>query len=304
MSADIARLRIGTRTSALARCQTDWIAARLVELGPGLELSIVPFTTAGDLILDRPLPEIGGRGLFTEELDRALLAGEIDLAVHSLKDLPVDGPPGLTLGAVARRMDPRDALVSARYATLKELPPRARVGTSSLRRGAQLLSIRPDLALLPIRGNVDTRLRKAMDGDYEAIVLAAAGLLRLGRGSAISSYLGFDEMLPAPGQGALAVQCRSGDEAALSLLAGIDHGPTRAFVAAERAFLKGLGGGCSAPIAALGRADGDGVDLEGLVAAKDGSRLVRVRGTGPDPEGLGKRLADEALARGARELLA
>ena len=178
------------------------------------------------------------------------------------------------------------------------------MGTSSLRRGAQLLAIRPDLALLPLRGNVDTRIRKARDGAYEAIVLAAAGLRRLGRASAISSYFDFDEMLPAPGQGALAVQCRAGDAVALGLLASVEHGATRAAVAAERAFLKALGGGCSAPIAALGRLEGDSLELEGLVAAKDGSKLIRVRGRGGDPEELGKRLADEAFTRGAGELLA
>jgi hydroxymethylbilane synthase len=296
-------IRIGTRGSELARRQAEGIRGRLLASKADLACEIVIFTTTGDRILDRPLPEIGGKGLFTDELERALLVGVIDLAVHSLKDLPVDDRPGLALGAVAEREDPRDALVSARYRTLGELPRGARVGTSSLRRGAQLLAIRPDLALLPIRGNVDTRVRKVMEGDYEAIALAAAGLLRLGRASAIASYLSFDEMLPAPGQGALAVQCRKDDEAALGLLAGIEHGATRAAVAAERAFLKGLGGGCSAPIAALGRLEGDAVELEGLVAARDGSKLIRVHGRGGDPEELGQRLADEAIAGGARELL-
>jgi hydroxymethylbilane synthase len=296
-------IRIGTRGSALARWQAGWIRARLGALRPDIECQILLFSTSGDLTLDKPLPEIGGKGLFTEELERALLAGDIDVAVHSLKDLPVENPSGLTLGAIAEREDPRDALVSARYSTLKELPEGARVGTSSLRRGAQLLAMRPDLKLLSLRGNVDTRVRKAMEGGYEAIVLAAAGLLRLGRAAAISSYFSFEEMLPAPGQGALAVQCRKSDEATLGLLAGIDHPRTRSAVTAERAFLRGLGGGCSAPIAALGRVDGAQLWLEGLVASRDGSRLVRVGGAGVEPEELGKRLADEALAEGARELL-
>jgi hydroxymethylbilane synthase len=304
MGPERATIRIGTRGSELARRQADWIRRRLVSSNAGIACEILPFTTTGDRILDRPLPEIGGKGLFTEELEHALLEGAIDLAVHSLKDLPVDNPPGLTLGAVAEREDPRDALVSALYKTLDELPRGARVGTSSLRRGAQLLAIRPDLALLPLRGNVGTRVEKAMAGDYEAVVLAAAGLLRLGRAAAISSYFRFDEMLPAPGQGALAVQCRKDDEAALRLLAGVEHGATRAAVAAERAFLKGLGGGCSAPIAALGRLEGDSLELEGLVAAGDGSKLIRARGRGGDPEELGRRLADEAMAKGAGELLA
>ncbi|MGO8695743.1 MAG: hydroxymethylbilane synthase [Rectinemataceae bacterium] len=303
MRAEGGTIRIGTRVSALARRQTDWVLKRLSALGPDIECRVLPFATTGDRILDKPLPEIGGKGLFTEELERALLAGDIDIAVHSLKDLPVDNPPGLSLGAVAEREDPRDALVSAHYSTLKELPPGARVGTSSLRRGAQLLAIRPDLALLPLRGNVDTRVRKAMEGEYDAIVLAAAGLLRLGRGSAISSYFGSEEMLPAPGQGALAIQCRKDDKATLGLLALLDHGPTRAAVGAERSFLAGLGGGCSAPIAALGGLDGARIVLVGLVASRDGSRIIRVRGSGADPEELGKRLADEALAEGARALL-
>ncbi|HUW42255.1 MAG TPA: hydroxymethylbilane synthase [Rectinemataceae bacterium] len=297
-------VRIGTRSSALARWQADWIRAKLQELRPGLRCAIMPISTAGDRILDRSLPEIGGKGVFTQELEAALASGEIDLAVHSLKDLPVESPPELTLGAVAEREDPRDVLVSARYATLHELPRGSRVGTSSPRRASQLLALRPDLALASLRGNVDTRIRKALEGEYDAIVLAAAGLVRLGRASAVSSYFGFGEMLPAPGQGALAVQCRAGDEAVLDLLGPVDHRPTRVAVAAERAFLRALGGGCSAPIAALGGFDGLTVALEGLVAARDGTALVRVRGSGADPEELGERLALEALGKGGRELLA
>jgi hydroxymethylbilane synthase len=296
-------VRIGTRGSALALWQAKWLWGRLALSSPGLVCSIVTFTTTGDRILDKPLPEIGGKGLFTEELERALLDGSIDLAVHSLKDLPVDNPPGLVLGAIAEREDPRDALVSARWRTVDELPRRARVGTSSLRRSAQLLALRPDLELLPLRGNVDTRVKKALEGDYDAIVLAAAGLLRLGRGDAISMYFDFADMLPAPGQGALAVQCRSDDETTLGYLAGIDHGATRTAVLAERSFLKALGGGCSAPIAALAAVDARGLSLDGLVAARDGSRLLRSSARGTDPEELGRRLAEEAFARGARELL-
>lgn len=300
-------VRIGTRASALARRQTDLIRSALAAARPGLEFEIVPFSTSGDRILDRGLAElgaeIGGKGLFTAELEHALLAGEIDFAVHSLKDLPVDDPEGLALGAVAERADPRDALVSSRYATLKGLPVGSLVGTSSPRRAAQLLALRPDLRLAALRGNVDTRIRKAAEGEYDAVVLAAAGLERLGRREAVASFLDFDEMLPAPGQGALAVQCRSDDRATLELLSIVDHGRTRAAVAAERAFLRGLGGGCSAPIAALGRSSGTTIGLEGLVAALDGTRIVRVRGTGAEPEELGLRLADEALRNGGEELL-
>ena len=304
MSRDLGVVRIGTRASALARWQADWIRARLRELRPGVECEIAPISTSGDRILDRSLPEIGGKGVFTQELEAALVSGEIDLAVHSLKDLPVESPPELTLGAVAEREDPRDVVVSARYATLRELPRGARVGTSSPRRASQLLALRPDLAIASLRGNVDTRIRRALEGEYDAIVLAAAGLLRLGRAAAVSSYFGFDEMLPAPGQGALAVQCRAGDAAVLDLLGPVEHRPTRQAVAAERAFLRALGGGCSAPIAASGGFDGRTVALEGLVASRDGSTLVRVRGTGDEPEELGERLALEALGKGGRELLA
>jgi len=298
-------LVIGTRGSALARWQSDWVRDRLEALWPGLGCRLSVFQTSGDRILDRPLPEIGGKGLFTEELERALLAGDIDVAVHSLKDLPVENPAGLTLGAIPERADPRDVFISARYEGIAELPRGARVGTSSLRRGAQLLLLRPDLRLESLRGNVDTRIAKAMEGGYDAIILAAAGVGRLGRAASIRSYLAYDEMLPAPGQGALGIQCRAGDAATLERLAALEHAPTRRSVTAERAFLLGLGGGCSAPIAAIGAVDGSGeIALTGLVAVSDGSRSLRVEGRGDEPLGLGRRLAEEALGRGARDMLA
>lgn len=308
-------LIIGARASALARWQTDWVMARLREAWPGLEIQMRCFTTTGDRLLDRPLPEIGGKGLFTEELEVALRQGRIDIAVHSLKDLPIDDAPGLMLGAISEREDARDVLISREGWTLSSLPQGARVGTSSLRRSAQLLAVRPDLTLLPLRGNVDTRVRKALNGDYDAVVLAAAGVLRLGLGAHISEYLSFDVMLPAPGQGALAVQCRAEDGATLELIRVIDHAPTRAAVTAERAFLQALGGGCSAPVAAFAHfpsplppsPDGRGAGGEGhmtaLVASPDGRRLIRVSGSNEDPIALGALLAGEALARGARELL-
>jgi hydroxymethylbilane synthase len=299
-----AALIIGTRGSALARWQTDWISARLTAAWPDLTCSSKLFQTSGDKILDKPLPEIGGKGLFTEELENALRAGEIDVAVHSLKDLPIDDAPGLTIGAIGEREDPRDVLISRHYPTLASLPPGARVGTSSLRRSAQLLAARPDLKILSLRGNVDTRLRKAMQGahgadEYDAIVLAAAGVLRLGFSSHIAEYLSFDVMLPSPGQGALAVQCREDDEATCALLRPIDHAPTRSAVLAERAFLNGLGGGCSAPVAAYAQAN----HLVGLVASKDGQCVIRVSGVGDDPTALGNELSRQALSQGAGELL-
>jgi hydroxymethylbilane synthase len=299
-------LVIGTRGSALARWQTDWVIARLKSAWPELACAIKLFQTSGDKILDRPLPEIGGKGLFTEELENALKTGEIDLAVHSLKDLPIDNAPGLILGAISEREDARDVLIAREPCTLATLPPGARVGTSSLRRSAQLLAARPDLNLLPLRGNVDTRIRKALNGDYDAIVLAAAGVLRLGLSRCITEYIPLDRLLPAPGQGALAVQCRAADQSTLDLLKPIDHAATRSCVAAERAFLNGLGGGCSAPVAAYAYITRHSslINLTGLVASIDGQQVIRLSHEGYDPIEVGRHLAQAALARGAAELIA
>lgn len=298
-------LTIGTRGSALARWQTDWVIARLKIAWPELDCAIKLFQTSGDKILDKPLPEIGGKGLFTEELENALKNGEIDLAVHSLKDLPIDDAAGLTLGAICERADAHDVLISREHFTLASLPHGARVGTSSLRRGAQLLAARPDLQLLPLRGNVDTRIRKALNGDYHAIVLAAAGVLRLGLSHHITEYLSFEVMLPAPGQGAMAVQCRADDQGTLDLLQPIDHAATRSAVVAERAFLNGLGGGCSAPVAAFANVQlpTSNIQLTGLVASLDGQRVIRLSHEGNDPIEVGTQLAQQALAQGAAELI-
>jgi hydroxymethylbilane synthase len=293
-------LILGTRGSALARWQTGWVLARLREHWPELASQVRLFTTTGDRLLNQPLPEIGGKGVFTEELEQALLSGEIDLAVHSLKDLPVAVTPGLALGAICQRADARDVLISPAGTGLLALPRGARVGTSSLRRSAQIRCARPDLDLQPLRGNVDTRLRKVEQGHYDAIVLAAAGVVRLGLEAAITEFLSFDVMLPAPGQGALAVQCRADDASTLALLRPLEHAPTRAAVQAERAFLAALGGGCAAPVAAYAVATADGtLSLTGLVAAADGSRAVRVSGVGDQPQALGARLAQQALGQGA-----
>jgi hydroxymethylbilane synthase len=297
-------LTMGTRGSALARWQTDWVRARLQTAWPDLECQTRLFTTSGDRILNKPLPEIGGKGLFTEELENALRNGEIDLAVHSLKDLPIDDAPGLTLGAIPVREDARDVLISRNGWTLDTLPRGARVGTSSLRRSAQLLALRPDLTLLPLRGNVDTRIRKAMNGEYEAIVLAAAGVLRLGLGEHITEYLPFEVMLPAPGQGAMAVQCRADGASVLELLRPLDDPAPRAAVTAERAFLKALGGGCSAPVAAYAISNPQSlISMTGRVASPDGCRVIRVSGVSADPIALGAELARKALAQDAGEIL-
>ena len=294
---------IGSRGSALARWQTGWAAGRLREAWPHLDIQVEYFTTSGDRIMERPLPEFGGQGVFTDDLAQALLDNKIDIAVHSLKDLPLEQPAGLTLGAISERADAHDVLVAARPYTLQTLPNAARVGTSSLRRSAQLLAARPDLAILPIRGNVDTRIRKALDGSYEAIILAAAGLERLGMTEHIVESLPFEVMLPAPGQGALALQCRADAAFVLECLGALDHEPTHRAVSAERTFLQVLGGGCSAPIAAYASADGTQLKMSGLVATPDGSQIVRASAQGSDPQQLAARLAQEVLARGAGALL-
>ena len=300
-------VRLGTRGSALARWQTDHVASLLRSAWPNLVCHVEIIQTQGDRVLDTPLPLIGGKGVFTAELEAALRSGAIDLAVHSLKDLPTETPAGLALGAVPERAQVADVLVSRAGYTLDVLPDGGTVGTSSRRRAAQLLARRSDLHIVDLRGNVDTRIRKALadDGPYDAIVLAHAGLARLGHSDVISQVLPLDVMLPAPAQGALGIQCR--DEAvSLDLLAPLNHAATRQAVEAERAFLVGLGGGCSVPIAAFATLDGDRVFLRGRVSAVDGSRQIDVSGTIGigDAARLGHDLARQALTEGAGELLA
>lgn len=299
-------LRLGTRASRLARFQTDLVRQTLADLHPTMEFQTVLVSTEGDRDARTPLPEIGGKGVFTQELETALREGVIDLAVHSLKDVPVEPSPGLTLTAIGPREDPRDVLISARGWTLETLPRTAAVGTCSTRRMAQLLAIRPDLRLPPLRGNVDSRVRKAMAGAFDAIVIAAAGVHRLGLASAITQYLPLEVMLPAPGQGALAVQCRADDAALLTRLRGLEDAAVRSATDAERGFLEGLGGGCAAPIAAFGRVRADRLQLHGLVASTDGRRRLRLAAEGPGEGGypLGLALAAEARAKGAEALLA
>jgi hydroxymethylbilane synthase len=297
------QLVIGSRTSRLALWQSRHIAERLQAAWPGLSCRIEPFVTQGDRTLDRPLPEIGGKGLFTAELEEGLRQGQIDIAVHSLKDLPVENAPGLTLGAIVGRADVRDALISRHGLGLADLPPGARVGSSSLRRQAQLLAWRPDLVVLPIRGNVESRAHKVAAGDYDATILAAAGLERLGLGDQVSEWLPLERFLPAPGQGALAVQCRAADQTTLALLAAIEDGPVRQATEAERAFLSLLGGGCSAPIAAYATAAADGLALRGLVASPDGRRMIRVEAHGPDPQAVAAAPVAESPRQGAATML-
>jgi hydroxymethylbilane synthase len=299
---------LGTRASGLARWQTEHVIHLLKEAHPHIEARTQLIATRGDQILDKPLPLIGGKGVFTAELEAALHNGEIDLAVHSLKDLPTENPDGLTIGAIPVRGNPGDALVSRNGYKLATLPKGASIGTSSRRRAAQLLYRRPDLRVIEIRGNVDTRLRKALDkdGDYDAIVLALAGLERLGLTEAITEKLSLDDMLPAPGQGALAVQCRD-DVDVLTWLAPINHAETAITVTAERAFLAGLGGGCSLPVASYGEIREGKLYLRGRITAPDGSKQIDVDGETSIEFGaaseLGAELAQLALVEGADKLL-
>ena len=289
-------LVIGSRGSQLALWQSQWVAAQLA--AQGIETRIEIIKTTGDKITDVALSKVGTKGLFTKELEEALLAGQIDLAVHSLKDMPTELPAGLILAAIPEREDPRDAMVGS---AIDALPQGARVGTSSLRREAQLRARRPDLIIEPVRGNLDTRLRKLDEGRYDAIVLAAAGLKRLGWESRITELIPFEIMCPAVGQGALAIETRQ-DSPLASLL---DHAPTRAAITAERALLAGLGGGCQVPIGAHARIDGVTLHLLAVAASPDGSKVIRraVSGLAINAEAIGRQLSLELLDAGAREIL-
>ena len=300
------KIVFATRPSKLARWQTNYVIGALQKTHPDLVCEEKVITTQGDTILDKPLPEIGGKGLFTQELETELLNGAVHSAVHSLKDLPVEDPVGLTIGCIPMRAEVRDALISAYGYTIAALPKGASVGTSSLRRSAQILSLRPDLNIQSLRGNVDTRLRKAMDGQYDAIILAGAGLTRLGLEDHVTEWLSLDAMLPAPGQGALAVQCRVDDQTTLNLLAKLEDNSTRKAVTAERAFLQGLGGGCSVPVAANAKVEGETskiITLTGLVISEDGKKVVKVHGDGTDAFQFGNELAQRAIEQGANEIL-
>jgi hydroxymethylbilane synthase len=296
---------IGTRGSALALWQARHVAARLEAAHPGLSVRLEVIKTTGDKILDVPLAKVGGKGLFVKEIEEALGARKIDLAVHSLKDVPATLPFGLEIGAVCVREDPHDAWLSRKGERFAETPLGARVGTSSLRRQSQLLALRPDLVLEPLRGNVDTRLRKLDEGRYDAVVLAAAGLRRLGFAARIQEILPATVMLPAIAQGALGIEVRVDDEAIHELLRLLHDPATAVCVGAERAFLKRLGGGCQVPIAGHATLEGDRLHLRGLVAWPDGHALVRGEreGAAEDAEEIGRALAEELLARGAGRIL-
>jgi hydroxymethylbilane synthase len=304
-------LRLGTRGSELARWQTNHIIMLLSKAYQSLPTETIVISTKGDQVLDTPLPLVGGKGLFTAELEAALHSGQIDFAVHSLKDLPTEDPPGLVVGAIPERANPADVLVSRHDHTLNMLPKGSVIGTSSRRRAAQLLRQRPDLEIRDIRGNVNTRIRKSLaaDGPYDAIVLAYAGLVRLNKEDVITQVLSFEQMLPAPGQAALGVQCREETES-LDILKPIRHETTALAVIAERAFLAGLGGGCSVPVAAYAVPDGAGIfTLRGRVSAVDGSRQIDILTTFAASGGIkaarqaGTMLAQEARKQGAESIL-
>lgn len=298
-------LRIGTRASALALWQANWVKAELEKKWPGLEAQLVQIKTTGDKILNVPLAEIGGKGLFTKEIDEALLDRRVDIAVHSMKDIPYQMPAGIEFGAIPEREDPRDALVSSgRW--LDDLPPAARIGTSSLRRQVQLRHRFPSLRIVTLRGNVDTRLRKLAEGEFDGIILALAGLRRLGRESLVIQILDQALMLPAIGQGALGIACRSDDTATREQLAALDHEPTRLAVSAERGLLAVLEGSCKVPIAGHARLEDGQIKLKGLVANLAGTVVVtsEMTGTPAKARELGILLGQELLRRGAGDILA
>ncbi|HKN86232.1 MAG TPA: hydroxymethylbilane synthase [Nitrospiraceae bacterium] len=301
-------LVIGTRGSRLAVWQAEWIQARLHEIAPALTVTLQRIKTSGDKILDVPLAKIGGKGLFVKEIEEALLEGEIDLAVHSMKDVPTVLPDALEILCVPSREDARDALISREGRkgwTLDQLPAGARIGTSSLRRQSQLLHYRPDLKIEMLRGNVETRLRKLKQGDYDAIVLASAGLRRMGLNEEVTEYLSLDVSVPAIGQGALAIEGRRDDEFVRALLSELNDPITHTAVAAERALLDRLQGGCQVPIAAHATIERDRLVLDGLVASPDGTTLIRdaVAGAASDARALGTRLAEQLLAAGGDVIL-
>jgi hydroxymethylbilane synthase len=310
-SHDPRALRIGTRGSPLARWQAEWVANRLVGAHPGLAVVLIEVKTHGDRDRNTPLAQLGGVGLFTKEIQRALLEGTVDVAVHSLKDLPTDGPAELVLGAIPEREDPSDALVAPRFHTLEALPDGATVGTGSLRRRAQLLHLRPGLNVVGVRGNVETRLKQALSGTLDAVVLAESGLRRLGLELHVTEQLGPPRFLPAPGQGALGIECRVNDAKTVALLAPLDHLATRRAVVAERTLLAELEGGCMIPLGAWGREVEVGevaphsLALDAAVFSPDGQSRAFATATGPldNPEDLGRRLAEALRQQGAEALL-
>ena len=298
-------IRIATRKSPLALWQAEFVKARLEQAHPGLEVELLKMSTQGDKILDTPLAKIGGKGLFVKELEHCLFNKEADIAVHSMKDVPVELPEGLHLPIICEREDPRDAFVSNKYKTIDELPQNAIVGTSSLRRQSQLRKYRPDLKIMDLRGNVGTRLGKLDAGNYDAIILASAGLIRLELEERITDFIPTDVILPAIGQGAVGIECREGDDETLELLAPLNHEETQIRVSAERALNHRLEGGCQVPIAGFAEIENNQLVMRALVGSTDGETIISgdTSGALEDAAKLGTALADDLLNRGAREIL-
>ena len=298
-------LRIATRKSPLALWQAEHVKARLMEAHKGLEVELVTFTTKGDKILDTPLAKIGGKGLFVKELETAILEGKADIAAHSIKDIPMEFPKGLFLATILEREEPCDAFVSNDFSSIQSLPENSVVGTCSLRRRSQLLSKRPDLKIKDLRGNVNSRLEKLDNGDYDAIILACAGLIRLDMEKRIKQRISSSWILPAVGQGAVGLEAREGDEEILKLISVLKHDDTTDRIIAERALNKKLEGGCQVPIASYAMLDGDTLHLQALVGEPDGSKIVLgdISGHRSEGEQLGEKLAEDLLSRGAKEIL-
>ena len=297
----MSHLRIGSRGSQLALWQANHISAFLQQQGHTIAIEVIK--TTGDKITDVALAKVGTKGMFTKEIEEALDEGRVDLAVHSLKDLPTELAAGFVLAAIPVREDPRDVFLSVNYNRIEDLPIRARVGTSSLRRQAQLHALRSDLEIIPLRGNIDTRLRKLHSGEFDAIILAAAGIARIGLTSAVREYIAPEQMCPAAGQGALAIETRADDTQTSAALKFLDHPQTRSAVECERAALNALGGGCQVPIGAYAEPAHGGLRLRAVVANPDGSEIVREQMTGSDPRRLGQEVGSSLLARGARRIL-
>ncbi|WP_137788735.1 hydroxymethylbilane synthase [Bacillus sp. E(2018)] len=299
------KIIVGSRRSKLAITQTNWVIEQLKKSGMPFEFEVKEIVTKGDIILDVTLSKLGGKGLFVKEIEQAMLDKEIDIAVHSMKDMPSELPEGLEIGCTPKRVDPRDALISEKYSSLRELPAGAIVGTSSLRRAAQILNRRPDLEIKSIRGNIDTRLNKLKSGEFDAIILAAAGLERMGWSTdVVTEYLDIDLCLPAVGQGSLAIECRSEDLEVKELLATLNDAYTFDTVSAERSFLNTLEGGCQVPIAAFATMDNNNeVSLTGLVADPEGKTVLKEMKSGKDPHRVGVELAEELKTLGAKTIL-
>ncbi len=299
-------LKIGTRGSGLALRQTGMIADRIRDQYPDLSVEIVPIKTQGDRMQNISLVKIGGKGVFVKEIEEALLRGDIHCAMHSMKDVPTEFPDGLDIGIITEREDPRDVLVSRDNIKLESLPQGARIGTGSLRRGMQLLNLLPDCEIVAIRGNLDTRIKKISTERLDGVVLAAAGIRRMGWSAQISQYIPVEMMMPAVGQGAVGIEIRSDDNDVIDLLAFLNHEDTKTAVSGERAFLQHLGGGCQVPIAAFGRKMGESLVLKGVVGSTDGKKMIpdEVEGPCDDWEELGKHMAENILSRGGRSILA